>query len=115
LLDGLEAAGAYVHETILYRLVRPEASGVSAERAAAGELDGALFTSSLTVENFLGAAEERGVLEDARAELEDATVGAIGEPTSETAEEHGISVDVVPEQADFEALARAVVARATDG
>jgi uroporphyrinogen-III synthase len=115
LLDGLEAAGAYVHETVLYRLVRPPASGVSAERAAAGELDGALFASSLTVENFLAAAEERGVREQARAGLDDATVGAIGEPTRETAEEHGIAVDVVPEQAEFEALARAVVTRESDG
>ncbi|ELZ16229.1 uroporphyrinogen-III synthase [Natrinema thermotolerans DSM 11552] len=38
LLDGLEEAGAYVHETILYRLVRPEGSGESARLAAAGDL-----------------------------------------------------------------------------
>jgi len=105
LTDGLEAAGAYVHETILYRLVRPEGAGKSAELAADGELDAALFTSSLTVEHFLDAAEELGVREDAVAGLADATVGVIGEPTRETAEELGIDVDVVPERADFEELA----------
>jgi len=109
LTDGLEAAGAYVHETVLYRLVRPEGSGESAELAAAGELDAALFTSSLTVEHFLAAAEDRGVREDAVAGLADATVGAIGAPTAETAEAAGIAVDVVPDQADFETLACAVV------
>jgi len=105
LTDGLEDAGAYVHETILYRLVRPEDAGESAELAAAGELDAALFTSSLTVEHFLEAAEELGVREAAIEGLAAATVGVIGEPTRETAEELGIDVDVVPERADFEALA----------
>ena len=111
LLDGLNDAGAYVHETVLYRLTRPPESGESAERAARGELDGALFTSSLTVEHFLDAAEARGVREDAVAGLHDAVVGCIGAPTAETAEAHGIAVDVVPDEADFEALARAVVAQ----
>ncbi|MDS0221768.1 uroporphyrinogen-III synthase [Haloarcula sp. S1AR25-5A] len=105
LTDGLEAAGAYVHETVLYRLVRPPESGESADLAADGDLDAALFTSSLTVEHFLDAAAERGVREAAIDGLNEATVGAIGEPTRETAEDAGISVDVVPDQADFEALA----------
>ena len=105
LLDGLREAGAEVHETVLYRLVRPEGAGESAERAAAGELDVALFTSSLTVENFLDAAEERGVRRDALAGLGEAVVGVIGEPTAETARGVGIPVDVVPARADFETLA----------
>lgn len=111
LTEGLAdaGAGADVHETILYRLVRPEGSGESAELAAEGDLDAALFTSSLTVEHFLGAAEERGIREEAIAGLNDAVVGAIGPPTRETAESEGIEVDVVPEVADFERLACAVV------
>ncbi|WP_207586571.1 uroporphyrinogen-III synthase [Halomontanus rarus] len=112
LLEGLEAAGAYVHETVLYRLVRPEGSGESAERAAAGDLDAAAFTSSLTVEHFLEAADERGIREEAIAGLADAVVGTIGAPTRETAEDHGISVDVVPVDADAEELLCAVVERA---
>ncbi|WP_324759846.1 uroporphyrinogen-III synthase [Haloarcula montana] len=112
LTDGLEAAGAYVHETVLYRLVRPESAGESAELAAAGDLDAALFTSSLTVENFLSAAEQRGVRAEAVAGLDAATVGVIGEPTRETAEDRGIAVDVVPDRADFETLACAVVEEA---
>jgi uroporphyrinogen-III synthase len=105
LLEGLEAAGAYVHETILYRLVRPEGSGESTELAADGELDAACFTSSLTVAHFLEAAAERGVGEEAIAGLEDATVGVIGEPTRETAAELGIDVDLVASEATFDALA----------
>lgn len=111
LLDGLNEAGAYVHETVLYELTRPSDSGTSAERAAAGELDGALFTSSLTVMNFLDAAADRGIRDAAVAGLNDAIVGCIGDPTRQTAEAAGITVDVVPSEADFETLARAVVER----
>ncbi|MFC6716199.1 uroporphyrinogen-III synthase [Natrialbaceae archaeon GCM10025810] len=111
LLDGLEAAGAYLHETILYRLVRPDGSGESAELAAEGGLDAACFTSSLTVEHFLEAAEERGIREEALSGLEGTLVGVIGEPTAETAGERGVPVDFVSSEATFEALATETVAR----
>ncbi len=107
--DGLRDAGAAVTETTLYRLRRPPESGDSAALAAAGELDGALFTSSLTVENFLDAAAERGVREGAVAGLDDAVVGVIAPGPAETAREAGIAVDVVPERADFETMACEVV------
>jgi uroporphyrinogen-III synthase len=112
LIAGLFEAGAYVHETVLYRLVRPEGAGRSAELAAEEKLGAALFTSSLTVEHFLEAAAERGVRDAAVAGLNEAVVGAIGIPTKETAAQHGIEVDVVPETADFESLACEVVERA---
>lgn len=109
LIEGLEAAGADVTETVLYRLVRPPESGKSAAMAADGDLEAVAFTSSLTVEHFLAAAEERGVREAAVAGLEGAVVGAIGEPTRETAVDAGLDVDIVPSEATFEVLATAVV------
>lgn len=109
LLEGLREAGATVNETVLYRLVRPAEAGESAELAASGELNAAAFTSSLTVEHFLKAAEANGIREEALAGINRATVGVIGEPTGETAASLGVDVDVVPEDATFEALARAVV------
>lgn len=115
LLDGLDDAGAYHHETVLYRLTRPPGSGESTKLAAADELEAVLFTSSLTVQHFLAAAEDRGVREAAVGGLEGSVVGAIGEPTRETAEAHGIPVDVVPETASFTALARAAVAQLEAG
>ncbi|MFC3959586.1 uroporphyrinogen-III synthase [Halovivax cerinus] len=114
LTDGLAAAGADVHETILYRLVRPDGSGESADLAADGDLDAACFTSSLTVEHFLAAADERGVGAAARDALDEIVVGVIGEPTAETARDRGIDVDVVASEATFEALARETVARLGD-
>ncbi len=103
--DGLEAAGAYVHETTLYRLVRPDGSGHSAELAADGDLAAACFTSPLTVEHFLEAAGARGV-ENIRDALEDVVVGVIGDPTRRRAADCGVPVDVVPDEATFDALAR---------
>lgn len=112
LLEGLAEAGAYVHETVLYRLTRPADAGQSVERAVAGDLDGILFTSSLTVEHFLAAAEGHGSRAETLAALNESTVvGAIGEPTRETAAANGLAVDVVPESADVGLLARTVVDR----
>ncbi|WP_435359869.1 uroporphyrinogen-III synthase [Haloarchaeobius sp. DFWS5] len=112
LLEGLWDANAFVHHTVLYELVRPAGAGVSVDMAVDGDLDAAAFTSSLTVENFVSLAEERGVRAEALAGLNEAVVGVIGEPTRETAESLGIRVDVVPENADFEELACAVVEEA---
>jgi len=109
LLDGLDTANADWSETVLYKLVRPPESGESAELAATGELEAAAFTSSLTVDHFLAAAKERGIREEAIEGLDKAVVGVIGEPTRETAEGHGIDVDIVPDEATFEALATTVV------
>ena len=109
LIDGLRDAGAEVSETVLYRLARPEGAGQSTVMAAGGELDAVCFTSSLTVENFIEAATQRDVREEAVAGLNRATVGAIGEPTRATATGFGIRVDLVPENATFEELATAVV------
>ncbi|MFB6091910.1 MAG: uroporphyrinogen-III synthase [Haloquadratum sp.] len=113
LTTGLREAGADVRETVLYRLVRPEGAGQSTVMAAGGEIDAACFTSSLTVENFLDAAGERDLRAEAIRGLNDAVVGAIGDPTRETAEGHGVRVDVVPDDATFAALATAVVEAAT--
>ncbi|MDZ7746513.1 MAG: uroporphyrinogen-III synthase [Halobacteriales archaeon] len=111
LLDGLTDAGGYIHETTLYRLTRPEGSGHSARLAADGELAGVAFTSPLTVEFFLDAADEIASRAAVREALEDAVVGCIGEPTREAAREAELDVDVVPATASFEALARDVVER----
>lgn len=108
LTEGLNDAGAYVHETVLYRLERPTDAGRSVEALLAGELDAIAFTSSLTVEHFLELVAERGDPDRATAALDAAVVGAIGEPTAETARANGLAVDVIASEATFEALARAL-------
>ncbi len=115
LTDGLADAGADVHETVLYELVRPKESGRSAELAADGELDAVLFTSSLTVEHFLNAAEDRDIRDEVIDALDDVLVGTIGGPTNDTAREHGIRVDVIPQTASFDRLAEEAVSRLRGG
>jgi len=110
--DGLRTAGANVTETTLYRLVRPAGAGVSTERVAAGDLDAVPFTASLMVDHWVEVADRRGVREAALAGLDRAVVGAIGRPTADALADYDVEVDVVPERADFEALAAAVVERA---
>lgn len=109
LIAGLIAAGAYVHETVLYELTRPAASGHSAEQLVAGDIDAVLFTSSLTVEHFLEAAQERDMETAVLEALQSVTVGVIGPPTERTAISSGIDVDIVASEADFESLAEAVL------
>lgn len=109
LLGGLTAAGAYVHETVLYELVVPAGAGTSVDLAADGDLDAALFTSSLTVKHFLSVAGDRGLEREVREGLAEAVVGAIGSPTAETAAAAGLTVDIVPGEADFGALASAAI------
>lgn len=109
LLDGLNAEGAYAHETVLYEITRPEGGGrKTAEALRDGALDAVLFTSSLTVEHLVGALDENGVGRDA---LDDTLVCAIGEPTRETAEASGVGVDFVSEEETFESLADAAAER----
>ncbi len=107
--EGLREAGASVSDIALYRLVRPAGAGHSTDLAAQGTLDGALFTSRLTVEHFLAAAADRGHRDETVSGLEGAVVGAIGPPTVEALEENAVIADVVPDEATFRTLARETV------
>ncbi|MFW5984122.1 MAG: uroporphyrinogen-III synthase [Halobacteria archaeon] len=106
LLDGLNDAGAYVHETVLYEIRRPAGGGEETARALKdGGVDAVLFTSSLTVEHLVDALEETGV---GRKALDEVGVYAIGDPTRETAESLGVRVDSVPENETFDSLLKSV-------
>lgn len=109
LIEGLMESGAYVHETVLYELVRPSDSGYSADLLVDGELDALLFTSSLTVKHFLEAAAERVGVDEVTPYLEDVIVGAIGPPTRDTAQTLDIPVDVTASHASFECLVDDVI------
>ena len=87
----------------------------SAAQAALAELASfawIVFTSQNGVAAFFAALAERGA--DARA-LGSAKVAAIGEPTAERLERHGIRADLVPDAYVSEAIADAVLARSRAG
>lgn len=107
---GLQGAGAYVHETVLYRLVRPDGAGRSIEGVIDGTVDALAFSSSLTVEHFLETADDAGQAAELAAALDGVIVGAIGPPTAATAIDAGLEVDVVASEATFDALVDDLVA-----
>jgi uroporphyrinogen-III synthase len=111
LVEGLEAAGAVVTETQLYRLEQPATAGQSVSLAVNGELDGILFTSPKTVEHFVQIATERDAVTALQRGLEETVVGAIGSPTEHAVDKHGIAVDAVPDTVSFTQLAEATVRR----
>ncbi|ADJ17109.1 uroporphyrinogen-III synthase [Halalkalicoccus jeotgali B3] len=103
--QGLESAGADVHETQLYQLEKPETAGQSVSLAIDGQLDGVLFTSSRTVDHFFEIATEQADVTELKRGLEEAVVGAIGAPTARAIRDNGLEVDIIPESVDFEQLA----------
>lgn len=100
LLEGLNEAGAFVHETVVYTLERLEVAG-SVIRKILQEADVFLFTSSLTAQHFLDRAPDRA---EAIRILNEKFVGAIGPPTRARLEHQGVEVDLVASEAIFERL-----------
>ena len=101
LLKGLNEAGAFVHETVVYTLECLEVEG-SVIQEILEEADAFLFTSSLTAQNFLDRAPDRA---GAIKTLNEKFVGVIGRPTQAKLEHQGVTVDLVPTEATFERLA----------
>lgn len=107
--EGLEAAGAIVYDTPLYRLTRPATAGSSIDSLLSGEMDAAAFTSSRTVDHFFGIVEDRGLVSPVSDALDAIVVGAIGEPTAATLSGYDVDVEVVPSPATVSGLVRGVI------
>lgn len=105
LIQGLEAAGADVHETQLYRLERPDTAGRSVSLATDGQLNGILFTSPRTVDHFCEIAAEQVGVSALQQGVAETSIGAIGMPTAHAIRDHGITVDVIPYTVGFSQLA----------
>src|SRR5699024_3043987 len=87
LSEGLQAPGWHVPGVTAYRTVRaaPPPAPVR-ESITSGEFDAVLFTSSSTVRNLVGIAGKPPA---------STIVCAIGPATAQTAQEHGLEVDVL--------------------
>ena len=114
LVKGLEAAGADVHETQLYRLDRPKTAGRSVSLAIDGQLDGILFTSPRIVDYFFEIAEEQDNVAALKQGVEETIIGAIGTPTERAIRDTGLKADIKPELVDFAQLARRTVQEIVD-
>lgn len=110
LVKGLEDAGALVHQTHVYTLDIPEGELQEEliEKTINGEIEAFAFTSTMMVKNFMTLADKISEKEEVIDRLNEAVVGAIGDPTAQTVESFGIKVDVVPDEFTFEALVEVI-------
>lgn len=100
LLAGLEERGASVTRVPVYQWALPEDTGplrAAVESIARGEIDLALFTTSVQVDHLLQIAREMKREPEVRAGLAKALIGSIGPVTSEELREQGFHVDFEPE------------------
>lgn len=100
LLAGLLERGAKPMQVPVYKWELPEntdALSRAVERMANGEIDLALFTTSMQIVHLLKFAKQMGMEERVRAALAESTIGSIGPVTSEELREQGIRVDFEPE------------------
>ena len=100
LVEGLTTLGWEVDDVTAYRTVRAAPPAAETREAIkTGGFDAVLFTSSSTVRNLIGIAGKPHAT---------TVVACIGPQTAQTAEEHGLRVDVQPENASVEELADAL-------
>ncbi len=99
LLQGLRRKGADVTTVRVYEWTLPEDTAPLREAAARiirGDVDVALFTTSVQIDHLLRVAASEGSQNAIVEGLQRAVVGSIGPTTSEALEEHGIHADLEP-------------------
>jgi uroporphyrinogen-III synthase len=100
LIAGLQERGAMVTRVPVYQWALPEDTGPlrnAVHAIASGEIEMALFTTSVQVAHLLRVAEEMNLESRLRHAFEQVAVGSIGPITSEELREHGLHVDFEPE------------------
>ena len=99
LLSGLRARGLDVTTVRVYEWDLPEDTAPLREavhRLAAGQVDVALFTTSIQLAHLFRIAGEENVEEEVRAALRKAVIASIGPTTSEELAAYGIAHDMEP-------------------
>lgn len=99
LLTGLTDRGARVTRVPVYEWDLPEDTGplrAAVSAIVSGEVDVALFTTSIQVVHLLKIANEMSVEPRLREAFTRILVGSIGPVTSQQLRAHGISVDLEP-------------------
>jgi uroporphyrinogen-III synthase len=99
LLAGLAERGARVTRVPVYQWALPEDTGplrAAVEAIAGGEIDVALFTTSVQVTHLLKIAREMNREQELRSGFQRIVVGSIGPITSEELREQGFAADFEP-------------------
>ena len=117
LLAGLTERGAKVTPVPVYEWGLPEDTTALRQAAAAlagGEVDVALFTTSVQVVHLLKIAGEMNLQEDVRQAFARILVGSIGPVTSEELRAHGIAADFEPSHPKMGILVNEVAQRSAE-
>ena len=103
----LQENGAHVDLVPAYETVLPaERSEEIMGLLEQGKIDCLTFTSSSTVENFFSLLDRDALA----ALLHPVTIACIGPITAQTAEKHGLKVDIIPADYTIAGLAQAICA-----
>jgi uroporphyrinogen-III synthase len=117
LLDALRQRGAQVTTVPVYQWDLPEDTAplrIAARRLAAGELQVALFTTSIQIEHLLRIAREAGIEAAVLASFRAMVVASIGPTTSEALEEAGVHPDLEPTHPKMGLLVQETAQRAEE-
>ncbi|MGD0363621.1 MAG: uroporphyrinogen-III synthase [Bryobacteraceae bacterium] len=117
LLDGLRQRGAEVATVRVYQWDLPEDTEplrAAARRLAAGELQVALFTTSIQIDHLLRIAAEDRLEGAVLSALRKMVVASIGPTTSEALEEAGVHPDLEPSHPKMGFLVQETAQRAAE-
>ena len=117
LLDALRQRGAEVTTVRVYQWDLPEDTAplrAAARRLAAGELQVALFTTSIQIDHLLRIAAEAGIEAAVLSALRGMVVASIGPTTSEALEEVGVHPDLEPSHPKMGFLVQETAQRAAE-
>lgn len=117
LLAGLAERGAQVVRVPVYQWALPEDTGplhAAVEAIARGDIDVALFTTSVQVAHLLRIAREMGREQELHRAFARMVVGSIGPVTSEELREQGFSADFEPAHPKMGFLVNEAAQRATE-
>lgn len=97
LLDGLAERGAMVTRVPVYRYALPDDTAPlqhGARAVADGQIDVAVFTTSMQVVHLLEVARQHNLEDRVRQGFQSTVVASIGPTTSEELREQGITIDI---------------------
>ena len=115
LLDGLTQRGAVVTRVPVYRYALPDDTAPlqhAARAVADGQIDVALFTTSMQVVHLLEIARQHRLEPAVRQGLQSMAVASIGPTTSDELREQGITIDIEASHPKMGFLVREAAERA---
>lgn len=116
-LEGLAARGAVVTRVPVYQWALPEDTRPlrgAIEAVARGDVDVALFTTSVQITHLLRMAREMKLEQAVRSAFGRIAVGSIGPVTSEELREQGLPIDFEPEHPKMGFLVNEAARRAAE-